>query len=230
MTTIVSIHQPNNDLFQMFDNIYVLAKGGVCVYSGSPSNLRQHLIYCGIECNEKQFPIEMILRVSSNEENNESIKRMVEKTRINLPDISTKQYLKQKIGSINITKRFFPIDFYYLLLRTISSKYMKQWKEVVIQVLIYLSIAFSMKSLVTPEMVIPNGCLEIDFGMGCNQTVQDIKDEALLKLNINYHFYFTVSLSLIVVIIHSLTFCSDFKILFNECKNGNQLFLSLLSS
>ncbi|CAG2109986.1 unnamed protein product [Medioppia subpectinata] len=29
MTIIASIHQPNNDLFNMFDNIYVLAKGGV---------------------------------------------------------------------------------------------------------------------------------------------------------------------------------------------------------
>ena len=67
MTTIVSIHQPNNDLFQMFDNIYVLAKGGVCVYSGPPSSLRQHLIDCEIECNKNQIPIEVMLEISTKE-------------------------------------------------------------------------------------------------------------------------------------------------------------------
>ncbi|CAG2178136.1 unnamed protein product, partial [Oppiella nova] len=48
ISVIVSIHQPNNDLFHMFDNIYVLAKGGHCLYDGVPKQLRQHLMDCYI--------------------------------------------------------------------------------------------------------------------------------------------------------------------------------------
>src|SRR5882724_13234187 len=81
MTTIVSIHQPNNDLFHMFDNIYVLAKGGVCVYTGEPLNLRQHLIECNINCNENRVPIEVLIKLSFEGIYNQSIKQLSDKTK-----------------------------------------------------------------------------------------------------------------------------------------------------
>ena len=219
MTTIVSIHQPNNDLFHMFYNIYVLSKGGVCVYSGPPRDLAKHLIRCDIECNENQVPIEVILKVCSKGDNN-LVKQMVNKCKRDLLDTNTDKMIEIINESNSFSKRFVAIDFFNLLLRTMTIKYLRQWKEISIQILIYLSIAYTMKLIVSPDMVIPNGCLEIDFGMGCNETLEDIKNEFFLKQNIRYNLYFTISLSLVIVIIHSLTFCTDFKILSNECKNG----------
>src|SRR5437868_487048 len=64
MSIIISIHQPNEELFQMFDSVYVLAKGGVCVYSGLPQNLRAYLNECHIECTEYQNPIDVIIKMS----------------------------------------------------------------------------------------------------------------------------------------------------------------------
>ncbi|CAG2111650.1 unnamed protein product [Medioppia subpectinata] len=67
MTIIVSIHQPNNELFHMFDNIYVLAKGGVCVFADRPKHLKQTLINNDIKCDENQIPIEVLLEIASEE-------------------------------------------------------------------------------------------------------------------------------------------------------------------
>ena len=36
ITIVASIHVPSNEILQLFDQLYVLAKGGVCIYSGSP--------------------------------------------------------------------------------------------------------------------------------------------------------------------------------------------------
>src|SRR5699024_1643313 len=43
MAIIVSIHVPNDAILKLFDKLYILAKGGVCVYSGAPALIRSHL-------------------------------------------------------------------------------------------------------------------------------------------------------------------------------------------
>ena len=80
ITTIVSIHQPNSDLFNTFDSIYVLAKGGVCVYSGPPSGLRQYLMNSEIEFNENQIPIEVLIKLSFKGIHNINVRKLSEKT------------------------------------------------------------------------------------------------------------------------------------------------------
>jgi hypothetical protein len=49
----------------MFDQLYVLAKGGHCVFSGRPNQLRSHLQECAINCSDDVLPIEVLLKVSS---------------------------------------------------------------------------------------------------------------------------------------------------------------------
>jgi len=48
ISIVTTIHQPNSDILQMFDKLYVLAKGGVCVYSGTPQHLDRYLMDCNI--------------------------------------------------------------------------------------------------------------------------------------------------------------------------------------
>ena len=220
MTTIVSIHQPNNDLFNMFDNIYVLAKGGVDVYLGPPLGLRQHLIDCQIECNRDQVPIEVMLKMTAKEKENQIIQNLVQKTKIDCKDIQSIQNMKQ-INSIEITtKRFNFNDFYHLMMRTIASKYQYNWFEAILQIGIYLIIAFMVKLSVSSELVIPDGCYELSLNVGCNQTLEDIRNEFLIKQNLVYHFYFIDLLSIFVMIINSVNFSTDFRILRNQNRNG----------
>lgn len=43
MTVIVSIHSPSSAILALFDQLYVLARGGVCVYAGPPDCLAEYL-------------------------------------------------------------------------------------------------------------------------------------------------------------------------------------------
>lgn len=67
---ITSIHSPNNDIMKLFDQLYILAKGGVCIYSGDPDQeLKQCLDSPGMNnftMDAHEAPIEAMLRVACN--------------------------------------------------------------------------------------------------------------------------------------------------------------------
>ena len=67
---VTSIHQPNNDLLMLFDNLYVLAKGGICMYNGTPDRLYDHLEEAGIQCKEYQAPVEIVMKLASSRYSN----------------------------------------------------------------------------------------------------------------------------------------------------------------
>ncbi|CAM6032206.1 unnamed protein product, partial [Sphagnum compactum] len=80
ITIITSIHQPNSDVLMMFDKLYVLAKGGVCVYSGRPQDLNTHLRECDILCNKFQFPIEVLLKIGTKGVNDKQVLKLAKKS------------------------------------------------------------------------------------------------------------------------------------------------------
>ncbi|OTF76311.1 hypothetical protein BLA29_013914, partial [Euroglyphus maynei] len=43
ITIVAAIHQPNTEMLMMFDQVYILARGGVCIFSGPPSQISDHL-------------------------------------------------------------------------------------------------------------------------------------------------------------------------------------------
>lgn len=43
MTIVASIHAPNQQTLDLFNKIYVLAKGGVCIYGGALCGVQQYL-------------------------------------------------------------------------------------------------------------------------------------------------------------------------------------------
>ncbi|CAG2105620.1 unnamed protein product [Medioppia subpectinata] len=102
MTIIASIHQPNNDLLHMFDNIYVLAKGGVCL----------------------------------------------------------------------------------------------------------------------ADIILPDGCVELEFGAECYQTEAEIRDEILIKQNIKYNCCLLLAVPFVVLIVMSVTFGSNFRVFRSQQQNG----------
>ena len=229
VTLIVSVHQPNQELFQMFDKIYVLAKGGVCVYSGPPHGLRQHLKNCYIECNENTVPIEKVLNICSEDQNNYSLNKLTNK----MNEQSEEFYLDEKILNetmhlINqrpiLSKRFSFKDFYQLMLRTMTYTYKCQWKVFFTLSLVSQFMALVIKFHFDPDMIKADGCLEIGFGMTCNQTLEEIHDEYLIKQNLKYNAILLLCISFTMLIVMSVTFCNEFKIFLNEHDNGNAHF------
>ena len=80
ITIISTIHQPNTDILQMSNKLYVLAKGGVCVYLGTPASLPTHLSDCGIVCNENQVPIETLISIPSKGQEDNNVIELKAKT------------------------------------------------------------------------------------------------------------------------------------------------------
>ena len=166
MTIITTIHQPNQDLFLMFDNIYVLAKGGVCVYSGLPQNLKQHLIECHIDCNENQIPIEVLLKVSSKDRSDESLNGLKDKKNSENNNLYEK-CLNQKMISYseqtNTSKRFSFKDCTQILLQTMTSTRKSHWKVYLIFFSFMIFSGVMMRSHQNSEMIKPDGCVEYSF-------------------------------------------------------------------
>ena len=69
MAIITSIDQPNDDVLIMFDKLYVLSKGGKCVFDGKTTELQNHLQECQVECQDWQIPIEEVIKVASKTSN-----------------------------------------------------------------------------------------------------------------------------------------------------------------
>lgn len=47
MAIIVTIHQPQREVFDLFNHVYILAVGGRCIYEGHPSNSIKTINECG---------------------------------------------------------------------------------------------------------------------------------------------------------------------------------------
>ena len=67
ITVLVTLHTPNSDIMSLLDKVYILAKGGVCIYSGPPGYLRENLKQrINAEFDEQKPPIEEYLRIACN--------------------------------------------------------------------------------------------------------------------------------------------------------------------
>lgn len=75
MTIVASVHSPNQSTLHLFDKMFVLAKGGVCLYSATPNGIEKYLdLLLGAEREEeekknvgyKQAPIEKLIKIACN--------------------------------------------------------------------------------------------------------------------------------------------------------------------
>ena len=218
MSIIASIHQPNNDLLHKFDSIYVLAKGGVCLYSGKPQNLRQHLNECYIECNENQVSIEVLMKLSFEGINSKNVKQLCEKTCTELTDEmnSDLRQVNHKIKT-NV-KAFKIIDFWYLLMRFLYRDYVMNWKNNLIQLLLYISIIMFLIKCLNENIHKIDGCFQLNSTS--NKTCFEREDEKWI-LSQNQSFLHFSSYLTILFQISFLTYnyANDLKFYSSEHQN-----------
>ena len=106
----------------MFDKLYVLAKGGVCVYSGIPQQLPNHLRECNIICTENQVPIETLITIGAKGRDDPRIVLLENKTK----ESFNEDFLVNRINQTKVkriekhSKRFNWRDIYILLNRSVS--------------------------------------------------------------------------------------------------------------
>ena len=220
MAVVVSIHQPNHEIVMMFNKVYVMAKGGHCVYSGTPYDIKPFLEECKIVCDENHVPIEQLLKVASIEEINHYKELMIVTTRETLKnqnDMIEKQMKVLQNGLQVVRKPFKVIDVCHLFSRSMAQIRAEQWKVIIAQLIFYIVFPIVITKMYKPDMGKASGCYELGQLGSCAKYVEE--DD---KLEQNQIFLFSILITIQFTHICYVTIncIHDTKIFVNELKNG----------
>ena len=224
LSIIISIHQPTLETLMIFDLLYVMAKGGVCVYSGRPQHLRQHMNDCHITLRDNQIPIEVLLKVGANGYNDNSVIELSEKATEDMAQ-RYRQNMRTEVkhfpNGIPIrSKQFSPREVWYLLVRKLIYTLKRNWILLLTQ---------------TGVLIIWTGFthiqLDFDFeksfgylpmnAQNCPKTEESIAASKILRYHMLLIFLYVLFPPAIILSISSLTFWLDLKVFLMEYKNGN---------
>lgn len=78
-TIVCTIHQPSASLFQLFDQVYILA-GGNCLYQGTTEKLITYLKDVNIPCPVFHNPADFVIEVACEEHGRDKIDDMIRAT------------------------------------------------------------------------------------------------------------------------------------------------------
>lgn len=77
IAVILTIHQPNSDVFQQFNHVYVVAQGGKCIYEGSPASIEAVINRIGLRLPNSYYnPATMIVEIAAGKFGIDSINKL----------------------------------------------------------------------------------------------------------------------------------------------------------
>lgn len=116
MAIIVTIHQPQREVFDLFNHVYILAIGGRCIYEGHPSQSIKTINECGggIHFDADQYnPASYLVEIASAEFGEKPIEALVEHQKRDFIKRSAAQDysngLSGQIGTPSLKKRQSPM-------------------------------------------------------------------------------------------------------------------------
>jgi hypothetical protein len=210
----------------MFDNLYVLAKGGVCVFSGCPQGLNTHLSECDITCNEFQVPIEVLLKISSKGLNEQKVRGLSERANFFMQPFIRRLTSETKLSSNGITpkiKKFKFKDLWYLLMRNIVHSYIVNWKLQLLQPIVSIFYSLLLVAFFGTNVGETDGCFSSNSSanISCFQT---LKEESILEQNSALQLYVVILYMFIQIVVTTLTFPSELRIFFSQHRNRKNFF------
>ena len=222
---IVSIHQPNIEVLGMFDNLYVLSKGGVNVYSGPPQSLPQHLNDCQINCKENEIPIEKLLKICANNCKHQSIIELKNATLI-VQELYEEEVTKQMdiIWNMNSNQhaKFSLSSTWCLFQRIILLYYHTLYVFLLFLIFMFTAIAFNLLSIFQYKPSHYRDCQFINSSDICTDFIEKISDFKNVKYEQNFFFGITVSPFILIGFWTSLVMSTHINVFFWEHKNGEK--------
>ena len=230
ITIIASIHQPNIEQLLLFDDLYVLARGGHCVYSGPPTAISEQLkseiedfhVNNTKPCESESIE-RLILKSCAGTENPTVQKMIAIHNRKHTIDESTLAADTNLAMVVPNRKRFSLHSVYILALRYIRYYRNFLWFESMLYSVSLLMFALSLKLYFNFDMVEYTGCINIaedDLSKTCGRSKEaDLNLNKILD-NSGYSFYFSVFF-LFMSCLHMMTsFRRDLSHFINEHRNG----------
>ena len=209
----------------MFDQLYVLARGGVCIYSGPTSQIQSHLSQIpDLKSTESKFAIEELINLSCDNHKSPLIQKLVLQTNKQFSDLQTLNETKQ-IPSLTFQSQttFNAKSSYILALRYFALFRCHLWKEWFLFYVVLVSFSFSLEIFWGPEIALTSGCLKLESAYlngSCSQTDERVKQEKALDDTLKYNFFMNNIFLLLILLQSSLMFFKEIKYFQNEHKNG----------
>ena len=230
LTIVASIHQPNTEILMMFDQCYVLARGGVSIYSGPPNQISQQLEKIpeiNVDVDKSKFPIEQLIKYSSYAYNDSVVQKLVKLNEQQMLSSSDSQDLTEQtqlvIDGIQLNRPQFSLRSVSILCQRYMV-YVKGylWLSLMIYIGIYLFYGLILRVFFSDKIAYTSGCIDMedDFNSTCNRNQERIDREMDLASNYRYNFYLNSIFLFIVVLQTSLNFSKESIYFFNEHRNG----------
>ncbi|KAH7642959.1 hypothetical protein HUG17_9650 [Dermatophagoides farinae] len=239
ITVLVSIHAPSSDILDMFDQLYIIAKGGVCIYSDQPGGLRSHLNQItGIALNEDDSPIQEYLRIASNGINDEQVRKLTQESVQQDHQRLTAHFSKFEKeecpfafipkGIPHYSRKFRSSDLWTQFWRLLRLTFIADVRHIIgILILIIITLT-TYTSITNKDMVIPRGCMPFNIE-NLNQTCQNkLKEDRLIGTFIMLLFLIMVLTISLGISMYSLMTVNFMKILRHEYRTGWYSFSSLI--
>lgn len=227
ITIITSVHQPNVEMLEMYDSIYVLARGGVAIYSGPPHGILSQLSKVpSIDIAGCHFPIELLIK--------HSCSAFPDPTVVDLIDVANQRFKREAIDSgaleadtqstfggpqVNY-RRFCLGDWYNLVGRHLHYIRGFYYPFLFGFFLLFIVYGLVMRGFFEASIAKPSGCIDIyeDFNNTCAQNMIDENND--LKNAIQYTFFVYLIGTLLTVIYTSAGFYWQLDFFINEHRNG----------
>nr|XP_027202656.1 ABC transporter G family member 2-like [Dermatophagoides pteronyssinus] len=220
LTIITSIHQPNMNMMMMFDQLYVLAKGGICVYSGRPIDVGKFLEKISDpRINENLFPIEQLMQYSCLDHTNSMT---VCTTETENKIILTNDMHKSIDGIPTNRNRFLLKSCWILFLRYCAFVRGYQWIPYFWFMLLIIVQGPSLVMKINPDIPYESGCINLEesYNNTCNRTEQEKQMDANLEQNF---LFILASVSYFLSLIYlqcTIIFVKEIRYFWNEHRNG----------
>ena len=208
-----------------FDKLYVLAKGGVSIFSGRPQQLRNHLSECQITCSEHQIPIEILMKIGANGYTDETVIHLSDKTNEKLNNLDERANKELKLYPNGIplkTKRFSFEELKHLSKRSLI--YTLRYNWLFVSAFIAMEVISSVFLIIIYDVNLESAdsCVDISANVttGCLRDSQQLEDFKSLQYNTLF-LCVGFNMSVLLCLVYTcFTFSTEVKLFTNEIKNS----------
>jgi len=230
-TVVASIHTPNHEIVSLFHKLYVLAKGGLCIYSGPPGSIQQFLeSEIQLHIREQQPPVEALLRVACNGIRDPKVVHLTKKCLTleneQLKNQTSKLYLQAQ-GIAQSRKCFHLCDFALELVRFGQVTFISKWRTILFNVMFYIFYYILLRTLYDLNIAQATGCYTLMDQQNANCTnIDSLHDDNVVKKNSHYISMVYLMTGFAIICTNAVGFSSITKVFRSEHRNRKYIYIS----